>query len=250
MTYRIKYGLVYSGVILFVFLFSNSLHAQWVKDDDTVKHWLSDGLYLSQMEFLTNSPSLKWYDFSKDEWRKKDSLARKRVLVEVLNQKDIKADLELRQHRVYVVDSGVPKVFDMDLVWGICVNGEAYKKTSNEYNNNFFRIQVIGTISYMKYTVVYQDPFMWSPELIQMENGQQSESVDHIVDFEKREIYARSRRNLEGVLKRDSTLFKQYESEKRKSREVYNYIIEYNKRHPLEFNTTIDSIPVQEQGKP
>jgi hypothetical protein len=59
----------------------NSGNAQWVKEDDTSRIWLNAGIYLSDSSFFSNTPDLLWADFSQNNWRKKDSLERRRILV-------------------------------------------------------------------------------------------------------------------------------------------------------------------------
>lgn len=227
--------------LLFVCLifcsFSSLSYSQWVRDDDTSKVWLSNGVYLSEKEFLTNSPSFKWLLVDSENWRYKDSLKRKSVLIEIEANPEIKKDLKIRQRHLLVENDSAKQLIQIEDLWGFCVNGIPYRYIDKSQKENFVLIHVSGMISYLSYTAYYQDPFYWSVGATQLDPELQNEVVDLVIDFEKPGIYKNTRKNLEEVIERDSLMYMDYLNEKKKSKAIYEYIKRYNSKHPLDFES-------------
>jgi hypothetical protein len=182
---------------------------------------------------LNDSPNLTWANVDLMNWRTRDSLERKRILVYPIYQPHVKNNLRINDLWVYGLRGDTFAVITLDSVWGICIHGEPFRHLQRARGENFIRIPVSGTISYFQYTVYYDDPFYWTPDVMRMEPEFHTERIDLVVDFEKKDIYKNTRSNLEQVLQRDSLLWNKYQLEKRKLRVLDEYLKQYNKRNPL-----------------
>ncbi|MBD81646.1 MAG: hypothetical protein CL840_22190 [Crocinitomicaceae bacterium] len=217
-----------------------SVRGQWVRDDDTSKVWLSDGVYMTQDELLNNSPAYFWLELTADDWRFKDSLRRRGVLAEVNANPEIKVNFDIRERYLIVSEGGKSKIIEKKSIWGICVNGIPYRYVDRARRENLIMINVLGTISYLTYEVVYEDPFYWSADVTRMEPQYRNERVDQIIDFEKKDIYRNTKKNLEKIIERDSFLYERYLLETKKTKAIYEYAIKYNNRHPINFSQNYD----------
>ncbi|MGB0403788.1 MAG: hypothetical protein ACPGEG_06790 [Salibacteraceae bacterium] len=232
-------GLYFNSVRLsqlFIALFIVQLGcAQWVKSDDTTKIWMNDGVYMSEIEFLNNSPSLKWVQTVPAQWRFVDSLERKGVVVGLHLNATYRKDIQVSQRRFLVHRNDSQKIIDRRDVWGICVHGDAYMYVDRDTRENFKRIDVNGIISYLTFQTIYEDPFDWSPDVMASESGYRNEIVDLVIDFEDKKISRNSKSELEKIIQRDTSLYQQYLTEKKKSKAIYRYVVRFNDRYPLQF---------------
>ena len=211
------------------------MNAQWVRDDDTSKVYLTSGIYMTETDFLTNSPSYNWLSTDPENWVYKDSLHRKSILLEVRANPEIEKNLSIRERFIFVANDSGKKVIEKMGVWGICVKGFTYRYVDRSKKENFIMIHISGIISYLSYTTIYEDPFYWSVRHTELDEQYQNEVVDLVVDFEKPALYSNTRKNLEKVIARDSVLNIEYLKEKKKSKLIYEYVIRYNRKHPLTF---------------
>lgn len=222
-------------VFILVFAAPSFLNAQWVRDDDSSKVWLVDGVYMNEAEFLTNTPSYTWIEVDSENWRYSDSLRRKSILIKIEANPEIEKNLKIRQRNLMVESVSGDKVVEIIDIWGFCVNGTPYRYVDKSKNDNFILIHISGMISYLSYTAYYEDPFYWSVGATQLDPEHHNEVVDLVVDFEKPGIYKNTRKNLEEVIARDSLLNVDYQKEKKKSKLIYEYVIRYNRKHPIKF---------------
>ena len=78
------------------------MNAQWVRDDDTSKVYLTSGIYMTETDFLTNSPSYNWLSTDPENWVYKDSLHRKSILLEVRANPEIEKNLSIRAVSIHI----------------------------------------------------------------------------------------------------------------------------------------------------
>lgn len=225
-------------LLFFVIISGQICYSQWVKSDDTSKVWMNDGVYMTDLEFLNNAPSYKWVHTTPGQWRFVDSLERKGIVVGLEVNSTFREDIQVSQRRFLVQRNDSQKIINRRDVWGICVSGDSYMYVDRDTRENFKRIDVNGTISYLTFQAVYEDPFDWSPDIITPESGFRNELVDLVVDFEHKKILRNTRNELEKIIQRDPDLYQEYELEKKKTKAIYQYVIRYNERHPLSFITS------------
>lgn len=217
------------------FTFSIGVFGQWVKEDDTTRLWLKDGIYLTQSAFFKNQPDVKWVQFDATQWRLKDSLMRKRILPELSISEGHSNDLKIRERSFYAMtDTGMVAI-DIKKIWGFCKYGTAYVQVENAVNENFVQVQLLGTISFLSYRAQVENGSPIVSGFVYEESKDLIDFVEQIVDFEAGEISPRSRKNLELILKRDKTLFELYQNEKRKGSKLPEYIRRYNGLHQITF---------------
>lgn len=218
-----------------IFGFAKSSSAQWVKEDDTSRIWLDDGIYLSDSSFFKNSPELSWANFDEENWRVKDSLERKRVLVEVGVNDYYKGNLRITMREVYGVDTALnPLIVERRKVFAIVVLGTPYIQINEAENENFVKVTMQGVVSYLQYYRKVVDPFSVTSGTFYNEPRPTTEFVDMLVDFENEEIIKKTKKNLEAILMRDKELFAAYESEKTSYANLMKYINQYNKKHQFD----------------
>jgi len=211
-------------------------NAQWVKEDDTSRIWLNAGIYLSDSSFFSNTPDLLWADFSQDNWRKKDSLERRRILVGIGIPDYYNGNIRIKTRFAYGVDSsGEERFVGLDEVFAITVLGTPYLNMSESVNENFIKVTMQGVISYVQYHRRIADPFSVSAGTLYNEPRETSEYIEEIVDFEKKEIVSKTRKNLETILERDEGLYSQFQGEKRNYAILIKYIKAYNNKHQFKF---------------
>ncbi|UTW60622.1 hypothetical protein KFE98_11215 [bacterium SCSIO 12741] len=222
-------------LLLILFFTSFSLQAQWVKEDDTSRVWMKDGIYLNAEEFYTNSPSAEWVLISDKEWRYRDSIQRKGVLVEITSREIVRSNIDIRSHRV-LCDTGTGRVtIDVKEIWGLCIHGTPYQHIQFESRENFIRVKLLGRVSFLSYTREFDDNFNMVPNLMNEDRQMQSEVIDLIVDFDEQRMIRNRRANLEDILQRDPEMYQSYLLEKKKSRAIGEYIEQYNRKYPLDF---------------
>lgn len=213
-----------------------SVKSQWVKEDDTSRIWLDAGIYVSDTSFFKNKPDLLWANFSEDNWRKKDSLERKRVLVSVEIPDYYNGNIRLKTRYAYGLDSsGAPQMVSLNEVYAIAVIGTPYLHIKEAQHENFIKISMQGVISYVQYYSTIPDPFSVSAGTLYNEPREMLEYIEKIVDFESGKIVRKTRKNLELILERDSSLNHQYLQEKRNYATLMKYIKAYNDKHHLTF---------------
>ena len=226
-------------IFLFIVGFAslpNSGNAQWVKEDDTSRIWLNAGIYLSDSSFFSNTPDLLWADFSQDNWRKKDSLERRRILVGIGIPDYYNGNIRIKTRFAYGVDSaGKERFVGLDEVFAITVLGTPHINISESVNENFIKVTMQGVISYVQYYRRITDPFSVSAGTLYNEPRETSEYIEEIVDFEAKEIVRKTRGNLEDILERDQDLNSQFQNEKRNYATLMKYIKAYNNKHQFQF---------------
>jgi len=224
------------GLTFLVFLIiSIDGNSQWVKEDDTSRIWLNAGIYLSDSSFFNNTPDLFWADFS-DNWRKKDSLERRRILVGIGVPDYYNGNIRIKTGYAYGLDSAGKEYFvSLDEVFAITVLGTPYLNISEAVNENFIKVTMQGVISYVQYYRRVPDPFSVSAGALYNEPREASEYIEEIVDFESRTIVKKTRKNLEAILQRDQELYTQFQSEKRNYATLMKYIKAYNDNHQFHF---------------
>ncbi len=216
-------------LVLSLTLVSTSVYSQWVKEDDTTRLWLDDGIYLSDTSFFRNQPDLVWAEFTDQNWRKKDSLDRSRILTGIAITDYYNGNIRLKVASVYGINSQEePEIIERGKVFGIVVMGTPYLQIDEAENENFIRVIMQGVISQINYHRRIEDPFSVTSGNFYNEPRPAKEYVEKIVDFENEEIIVKNKRNLELILQRNKELYQQYITGKTNYTNLIKYIKYYN----------------------
>ncbi|MEW6469585.1 MAG: hypothetical protein AB1458_11705 [Bacteroidota bacterium] len=176
----------------------------------------AEGLYLSFSDFRNNHPVPKasivsLYDKSAIDFFKK----------------------ELQKTQIAFIDtSGKQITVYTHKLWGYSSSGNVYIN----YGVDFYKIQVIGSLCHFTafvQIVLGGDPTLQNP--YDMRDGYQMEQF--MMDMETGKIAVFNYTNMQGFLKRDEELYKDYSalSKKKKKESAFIYLNKYNQRHPLYF---------------
>jgi len=117
-------------------------------------------------------------------------------------------------------------------IWGFCRNGNIYIN----YQNDFYRIPVLGSLSYFVAKVVVRNSF-YDPWNGVPTDQYQTELRQFILDFETGDIYDFELENFLKLLQRDEQLYTEFTKlKKRKQRDqMFIYLRKYNDAHPIYF---------------
>jgi hypothetical protein len=216
-------------------LMAGSVCGQWVREDDTSNVFFNDGVYLTQESFFANRPSHSLRTLNSGQWKTADSLVRLGIFAaSPLSLRFSRGNLDVRSRFIALVDSqGVSVVHSIDSVWGIALNGIPYKYIENAADEQFVRIPIIGTISFLTYVILERDVPDFNTVSFPSPGYRRIER-QWIVDFEKEILMPFGQDYLYEVLQRDPELTAKFEHERKKRRALLPYIRKYNHRHPYQ----------------
>ncbi len=218
--------------ICLVFSFTSS-SAQWVKEDDTTTIWLDAGIYLSDSSFFSNQPDLQWAKFE-NNWRTKDSLERKRILVGIELPDYYNGNIRLSVRQAYGTDSlGDSKIVSLNSVFAIVVFGTPYLHIKEARHENFIKVTMQGVVSYVQYHREIPSPFSVTAAGVFNDPQETTEFVEKIVDFEKGVLIRKTKKNLEKILQRDPVLFNEYLVGRQNYTNLMGFVKAYNQSHEL-----------------
>ena len=222
------------SVLFLIFWVCGSVHAQWVKEDDSSSVWFDEGIYLSQEAFFSNQPDLMFPNKEDSDWRFQDSLFRQGIVYRIDRPEINEGNFDLKARAIVGRKGDSLKVIALNKVWGACILGIPYMHQENSVQGNFIRIPVLGTVSYLNYALRIEDNFM-TMDARMAGVGVQTDFLQLIVDFSGKRFLKHNRKNLEKILESDKNLYQKYKMEKGKSKAIYRYIKLFNEAHPLTF---------------
>lgn len=182
---------------------------------------LYEGLYLGYKDFRYNWP-----------------IPKEKIITSInKDQLDFYSKLIDEEYIDYTERDGSVSKVKSDGVWGYCQNNIIFINL----DKNFFRIPVfgaisnfIGTVEVVNYSPGY-DPFMNVP--MNSNSVKTREIRQFLFDFYSGEIVPFSIDKIEEFFKRDSEIYKEYNtlSRKKKKESVTKYIRMYNEKHLVYF---------------
>jgi hypothetical protein len=219
--------------ILFISLIFQTLQAQ--KDSlayGSLGFQLNEGFYLSINDLKQNKPIGKNQISSKENQQALDYFS------QVVKNYDT----------LYIKNnSGKTSKVSLDSTWGYCQNNQIYIR----YDKEFFKVPLFGNISsyliFLKQTTPRTyNPWMYDPYFNNAYGGYGSVnnnastttvSVQMILDLQSGSIDEFSVAALENILKRDESIFKEYNGlkKKKKREKAIYYLRKYNMMHPVYF---------------
>ncbi len=174
-----------------------------------------EGLYLTLEQFKNNRPILKESVVSVIPKTQID------FLTQVLEQKII----------IYKDSVGLEQKIQTSTLWGYSQNRTIYINFNNEFN----RVNVIGTLSLFS-AIVVQVPMRNEPlgDMYAIEPSF-TELHQFVFDTQNNKIYDFSSKNMELLLKIDEDLYAQFMKLKKRAKadSVFIYLRKYNEKHPL-----------------
>ena len=203
-------------LFLILILYSCTLQSQGNFVKYTFDFEFEEGLYQTFDEFKNNSPSIKTYaivtinDAFLEQFREKVSVKR----IEYIDRNGKQGSLKRKE------------------VWGVCSDGKIYILI----NRSFQRIDRIGSMIYFTAQL--------DPEYNTASPARGSGTVTGVIvvgcllDFQTGEILSYCYGDFLTILERDTVLYNEYISIKRKKKRKYmmfSYMREYNERNPIYF---------------
>lgn len=203
-------------VVGFVFLFfSLGVIAQTNIVAYSRDYEFKEGLFLTLEQFKKNTPILKPAIVS---ILPKDQID---FLTQVTEQKSI----------TYKDTAGVEQKIETNTIWGFYQNRTVFINFNNEFN----RINVIGTLSLFSALVV-QTPMRNEPigDMYAIEPAFQ-ELRQFVYDTQTNKVFDFNVKNMELLLKNDAELYAQFMKlkKRKKADSIFIYLRKYNEKHPL-----------------
>ncbi len=201
--------------LLMFFVFSGFLKAQKDSVLYNSEFRFKDGIYLNYESFRHNKPILSSSIIS-DFNRSEIDFIRKVVSSSEISYKD---------------SAGITREISPSKLWGFCENRSVYIR----YNGDFNKIVVMGTICH--FTAMYTTYLSSGPStVVGTSAGQPVESMQqYVLDMKTGSVLDFVLPNMEAILKRDDTLYKEFMGMKKGKRRkmMFFYLRKYNEAHPL-----------------
>ncbi len=211
-------------LILFAPLF---LLAQGELFDNRMSY--TDGIYLSYDEFLQNKPSIPIEETQ-------------------FKQRNTRFFNKLKINKLKVYQNGAWEKYELNQVWGICINGMPhiqYQVQQNKimtfgntsstfhYDGDFTRIRIIGTICHFNVEDYYSSKKYihtfsgYAPS----GNGERI-SCQKMMKLESGVVCDFNEKNLGFLIQDDVELYEHYKTNTSKENLIFIYLQKYNERNP------------------
>lgn len=179
---------------------------------------ITEGIYLNYADFRRNAPISRSNINTKQD---KDQLE---IFGKILAEKTFS----------YNTNSGT-NTFESKNAWGYYQNNTLYIN----FNGEFFRVPVFGSINYFVATVEVISPGFYNPGYGGMmgSNVRTKELRNFLMNFYDGRTIPFTTEDAENLISRDSELYKEFKSLKRKQQkeQISRYIRKYNELHPVYF---------------
>ena len=179
-----------------------------------------NGIYLSFLDFKNNNP-----------------IPSSKIVSDYNKNSHEFFDKVLSKNTFTCVDGfGKEQTLNTNEMWGYCQSGLIYIHHGTDFN----RVTIIGSICHFVATVpmkvgisdpfYYDQPFGTPQQYIYV-------SEQFILDFESGKVLSFNVDNMEGILQRDETLYKEFTALKKKKKRdmIFVYLRKYNEKHPIYF---------------
>jgi hypothetical protein len=198
---------------------------------------LLPGAFSAQADSVQFSPDTRLEDgvyVTYSDFRRNNGVSR----VQVLSQLD-KEQLEffskalLEDTFSFKIKEEVLRVLSKT-VWGYRQNNTLYIN----YQGDFYRVPVFGSISYLVAQVTVYNPGFYDPRFGMSTGGGTTREIrEFLFNFYDGELVPFTLNTAEDLLRRDKTLYDAYKKlNRRKQKEqVYGFIRKYNAQHPVYF---------------
>lgn len=202
---------LFCPILLILSLLSNAQTSTIAYSRD---YEFKEGVFLTFDQFKNNGPILKSAIVSGIPKNQIDFLS------EALEQKNL----------VYM-EAGKEQTIATNDVWGYCQNRSIFINFNNEFN----RLSVIGTLSLFSSLVVKTPPGRDPMGDIYTMNTSYEEFHQFVFDTETNKVYEFNVKNMELLLKNDTELYGQFMKLKKRAKadSIFIYLRKYTEKHPL-----------------
>lgn len=212
--------IIFSLSIVYCLLSIVSVSAQQKVIQYTKDFEFKNGVYLSIFNFRNNNPipvSKIIFNSNKGD---------KYFLKYVLDKNSF----------TYIDSTGKEQEVKTESIWGYCSNGIIHISHGIDYN----RVTIIGSICHFVATIPMKvgmsDPFNYNDPFY---NPQQYTYVSEqfVLDYESGKVLEFNVTNMETLLSRDETLYKEFTALKKKQKRdsIFLYLRKYNEKRPIYF---------------
>ena len=226
-----SYKSIMKKCFLFLVFYSVCYFLAGQKDTTTLIKYTPDfkfneGIYLNFEQFRSNQPIPKSFIITNKSMDDIDFF-----------------DAVFEEEKIIVYDkNGMKNEINTDKIWGYCNLGIVFI----QYNNEFNRIPVIGSISHFvsNFTSTqyrrndpfnsYYNPYAYDP-LMRNQTYTTKELRQYILDVETGKVIDYTYENLMVILMRDAELYEEFNNLKRRQKKkmVFFFLRKYNERNPL-----------------
>ncbi|WP_317898396.1 hypothetical protein [Aurantibacillus circumpalustris] len=178
---------------------------------------LQDGIYLSYQDFRMNKS------------------LRKEQIVSTLDKDQLEFLTKVVYKRQFSYKENEETInVETETVWGYMQNNTFYIN----YEGEFRRVPVFGSISYFIATLTVQTPGFYDPRFGGA-GGSTTRTIisELIMNYYDGSIKEFNQKNAEDLLEPDKTLYDEYKklSKRKQKEQMYTYIRKYNTAHPIYF---------------
>ena len=204
-------------ILVWIIVCGEFVHAQ--KDSVLIDRALnSDGIYLSY-----------------DDFRRNNIIGKERLLSDINKDQQEFVTKLLDGEKFSFINSDSLRV-DMETLAPF-----AYRQNNTyylNYNGDFYRVPVFGTISYFVATVVVVNPGFYDPRFGYGSTSTRTRELrEFVMDYYTGEVLEFRMEQVKSMLSRDKTIYAEFKklSRRRQKEQVYRFIRKYNERHPVYF---------------
>ncbi len=135
----------------------------------------------------------------------------------------------------FIDDFGMQQTILTKQIWGYCKNNALFIN----YNNDFFRIPYVGTLSHFVGTQTVRNDFGYDPYSGyypgMMPSYETNHVVQNIIDFENGKVYPFTLETVQAFISKDNELVTEFNllKKNKKKQMMFLYIRRYNERNPL-----------------
>lgn len=177
---------------------------------------MEDGIYASYDDFRHNRP------IKKNDIESTEDKTQLEFMSKVLFQENFKANYK-----------GEVRSLESKKVWGYFQNNTLYVN----YQGDFYRVPVFGSICYLVANVVVVNPGFYDPRFGYAGGGTSKELREFMMNFYDGIPQEFSMDKIEELISRDPALFEEYKKlgRRKQKEQIYRYIRKYNESHPVFF---------------
>jgi hypothetical protein len=178
---------------------------------------MEDGIYMSYADFINNKK------IGKDQFNSKQNKDQLEFIAK-----------ELANETISVTIDDIERRFRSKEVWGYFQNNTFYIN----YKDDFYRVPVFGSISYLVAYVTVISPAFYDPRYALTSPASSSKELkEFLMNFYDGVLIEFKQQTAEELISRDQVLYDEYKklSNKKKKDEIYRYIRRFNEAHPVYF---------------
>jgi hypothetical protein len=216
-----KLKLIFIIIIINSYAFSQNDSINSNSQKYAVGFKFKEGIYVSYIQFKTNSP-----------------VAKSKIVTDIdVNRIDFFETLFQKKTIKYFSNTGELIEIESDKIWGFSNRSVIYIN----YNDEFNRIPVIGNISHFvsNFTYIETQPYSYNSynNYYANSNNYRTELRQYVIDFESGKIMDFSSKSIEALIVTDNNLYDEFVSlsARKKDKQKFIFLRRFNETNPIYF---------------